>query len=55
MPVADFKAYCAIFERARTGRFALRVGNPFAKTTMAGRVKQAASDLRAIGKTMFAL
>ena len=55
MPAADFKAYCAILERAGTGRFALQVVNAFAETTMAKRVKQAASDLRGIGKTMFAL
>jgi hypothetical protein len=55
MPVADFKAYFAIFERGRSGRFALPVVNAFAETTMTDRVKQAASDLRAIGKTMFAL
>jgi len=44
MPVPDFKTYCAILDKARAGHFALP----------AERVKQAASDLRASGKTMFA-
>jgi fructose/tagatose bisphosphate aldolase len=66
MPVPDFKTYCAILDKARTGRFALPAVNvtslttanagrrALAETAMAERVKQAASDLRASGKTMFA-
>jgi hypothetical protein len=47
MPIPDFKTCCAILDRARSGHFALPVA-------MAERVKQAASDLRGSGKTMFA-
>jgi hypothetical protein len=46
MPVPDFKTYCAILDRARSGHFAL-------PAAMAERVKQATSDLRASGKTTF--
>ena len=66
MPVPNFKTYCAILDGARAGRFALPAVNvtslttdprsylALAETAMAERVKQAASDLRATGKTMFA-
>jgi hypothetical protein len=71
MPVPDFKTYCAILDRARSGHFALpaikvdgelgskktydpRAYLALAETAMTERVKQAASDLRASGKTMFA-
>jgi hypothetical protein len=47
MPVPNFKTYCPILDRARSARFAL-------PAAMAERVKQAASDLLASGKTMFA-
>ena len=50
MPVPDFKTYCAILAGADAGRFALAP----AETALSERVKQAASDLRASGKTMFA-
>ena len=49
MPVPDFKTYCAILDGARAGRFALTL----AETAMSEHVKQAASDLRATGKTTF--
>jgi hypothetical protein len=57
MPVPDFKTYRAILDRARAGHFALlAVYHPIsylglAETAMVERVKQAASDLRATGKT----
>jgi len=46
MPVPDFKTCYAILDRAHSGHFALPVAT-------AERVKQAASDLRANGKTTF--
>ena len=52
MPVPDFKTYCAILDRARAGHFALPAVN--VETALAEPVKQAASDLRASGKTTFA-
>ena len=46
MPVADFKTYCAILgPRTYLG---------LAEVGMAERVKQAVTDLRGAGKTMFA-
>jgi fructose-bisphosphate aldolase class II len=56
MPVPDFKTYCAILDGARAGRFALPAVNVTSLTT-ANKVlpglAEAASDLRATGKTMF--
>jgi fructose/tagatose bisphosphate aldolase len=60
MPVPDFKTYSAILDRARGGHFALPVVyDPrsylaLSETAMVERVKQAASDLPASGKTTFA-
>jgi len=46
MPVADFKTYCAILDpRTYLG---------FAEVAIAESVKQAVTDLRGAGKTMFA-
>ena len=46
MPVADFETYCAILDpRTYLG---------FVEVAMAERVKQAMTDLRGAGKTMFA-
>lgn len=49
MPVPDFYRYCAILDGAAVGRFALAP----AETALSERVKQAASDLRASGETIF--
>jgi hypothetical protein len=54
MPVADYKTYCQILDRARAGRFALPTVNVTSLTTANERVKQAVNDLRGTGKTMFA-
>lgn len=54
MPVADYKTYCQILDRARAGRFALPAVNVTSLTTANDRVKQAVNDLRGTGKTMFA-
>ena len=53
MPVADFKTYCAILDRARSGHFALPAVNVTSLTTANERV-QAVNDLRGTDKTMFA-
>ena len=54
MPVPDLKTCCAILDGARAGSYGPRSYLALAETAMAERVKQAASDLRATGKTMFA-
>jgi fructose-bisphosphate aldolase class II len=62
MPVADFKTYCAILGRGvlkvegEVGR--KKVYDPrtclgLAEVAMAARVKQAVTDLRGNGKTIF--
>ena len=53
MPVADYKTYCKMLDRARAGRFALPAVNVTSLTTANERV-QAVNDLRGTDKTMFA-
>jgi len=64
MPVPDLKTYCAMQNYDGVLKVDAEVGNKkvydprsylaLAETAMAERVKQAASNLRATGKTMFA-
>ena len=61
MPVADFKTYCAILDgvlkvEGEVGRkkdYDPRTYLGLAAAAMAARVKQAVTDLRGNGKTMF--